>query len=206
MRKNKISNKGKAFIFILVCIISACSYVYIKLTTPPTLESILSNTTFNTSEVTLDVTISNKNTEVNYTYVISEKNDYIKTIKKYDNKEEVSVVYKVDSKYYLYVNKGNPIIIELTDADGLAMLDELKTEVNELELYLDVDYNSVKYYTYSEELITFSSYNDYVFYDYELVIVESQLISLLQTFTVNNVVNTVEINVIDMQDIIIPTI
>ncbi|MFI3252648.1 MAG: hypothetical protein R3Y60_05880 [bacterium] len=206
MRKNKISNKGKAFIFILVCIISACSYVYIKLTTPPTLESILSNTTFNTSEVTLDVTISNKNTEVNYTYVISEKNDYIKTIKKYDNKEEVSVVYKVDSKYYLYVNKGNPIIIELTDADGLAMLDELKTEVNELELYLDVDYNSVKYYTYSEELITFSSYNDYVFYDYELVIVESQLVSLLQTFTVNNVVNTVEINVIDMQDIIIPTI
>lgn len=203
--KQKNQLKLRILIFVIVCIVSAGSFLYIKLTTPPTLESVLEDVSFDTSEVTLDVTLSNKNETINYTYIVSEENTYIKTIKTIENTIETSILYLDNDIYYLYVDKGTPTTIQLETNDGIFMFNNLKLEVQELENYLDINYSNVKYYYYSEELVTFSSFKDNVFYDYEIQIKNNKLFNLTQTFTVNNIINTVEINVDYNVDIKLPS-
>ncbi len=203
---SKMNNKIKALIFIVALFVAVGSYLYIHFTTAPSLESVISNVSFDTSEVTLDVSLTNKNDELYYTYVVSESNDYIKSVKKQNSITETSIVYKQNSSYFLYVNKGTPINIELSENDGNNFINNLRTEINSLEDYLDIDFDIVKYYTYSEESITFSVYKESVFYDYEIVIENNKLSYLKQVFTVNNIVNTVEIDVDYNVVIDIPTI
>lgn len=202
--KQKKQYKIKVFIFIIICLMSAGSYLYIKFTTAPDLESVIANVVFDTSEVTIDVTLSNKNEKVNYIYTISDKNNYIKSVKTIDTVVETNIVYLENSIYYLYVDKGTPNKIELTYDNGVDMFNNLKLEVQKLNDYLDIDYNSIKYYTYTEELISFSSYKNYVFYDYEIGLSDNKLINMKQTFTVNNIINTVSINVDYNTNIVIP--
>ncbi len=201
MAKKKLSKKKqkelkiKILVFVLVCLISLGSFLFIKLTTPPQLEKVIDGIMFNTSEVELDIVVSNKNEEVKYKFIVSDSNNYIKIEKEANETKETSIVYKEHDIYYLYVDKEVQTTIELQGNDGINMINTLKKEVYDLESYLDIDYKSVKYYYYSEELVTFSNYNNNIFYDNEMVIKDDKLVSLTKVFGVNNVVNTVKIDV-----------
>lgn len=192
-QKNKLILR--LMIFSIVCTVAIGSFVYYKVTTPPTLESVISDVMFDTSEITLDVTVSNKNEEIKYKYVVSDKNNYIKIVKQYDDITETSIVYQQDNKFYLYVEKETEVIIELQESDAYNLFNNLKKEVYDLESYLELDYDAVKYYYYSKEYVEFSNYRKNVFYDNKVVIENNKLVSLTQVFGVNNVLNTVVVDV-----------
>ncbi len=203
-KKQKQQFKLKILALVVTCIVALGSFLFYKITTPPTLESIISKTTFDTSEVTIEVKVSNKNEELNYTFVVSDENNYIKSVKEVNDVIETSIVYKQDDKYFLYVNKDIEETIELKNNDGENFINNLKKDVYDLESYLDINYDTVKYYFYSEELITFSNYTNGVFYDNELEIIDNKLVSMKKVFGVNNIVNTVDINIDYNVDVQIP--
>lgn len=194
-KKQKNQLAIKLMIFSIVCMVAIGSFVYYKVTTPPTLESVISDVMFDTSEITLDVTITNKNEEIKYKYVVSDDNNYIKIVKQYDDITETSIVYQQDNMFYLYVNKETEVTIELQESDAYSLFNNLKKEVYDLESYLELDYDAVKYYYYSKEYVEFSNYRNNVFYDNKIVIENDKLVSLTQVFGVNNVLNTIVVNV-----------
>lgn len=185
--------KKKILILTLICLISIGSFVFVKITTPPSLESVINDVVFETSEVCIEVSISNKNDSLKYTYEVSDNNKYIKIVKENSDLIENKSVYIKDDIYYL---ESNDTTIKLNDNDGINMFNTLKKEVIDLKSYLDIDYSNIKYYYYSEEKITFSHYKDNIFYDNEIVLIDNKLVSLTQDFTVNDVINTVVIRFI----------
>lgn len=201
-QKNKLI--ARVIVLCIVLLMAAGSFIFVKVTTPPTLESVLDGVLFETNEVTLDVCISNKNETVNYEFVVSQSSSYIKIKKEINNNVETSIVYKTENQYYLYIDKEEQTIIELEETDGINMLNNFKTNIDQLDTYLDIDYKSVKYYYYSEELITFSNYDKNIFYDNEIVLKDNKLVNLKKVFTVDNIVNTVDISVDYTVDITIP--
>lgn len=202
----RINSKVGLLIFVIILLISVGGFFYMQFTAIPSLQSVIENASFDTSEVTLDVSLKNVNDELSYTYVVSDSNNYIKSVKKQNSITETSIVYNTNNTYYLYVNKGTPTNIELTDTDGANFIKNLKTEVNSLEDYLDINFDIVKSYNYSKELITFSVYKDSVYYDYEIVIEDDKLVNLKQVFTANNSINTVDIAVSYEVNIDIPSV
>ncbi len=200
MANNKIDSKTKKKIQILITIIVICisigSFVFVKLTTPPSLESALKDITFDSSEIMIESKLTNKNDVMEFTFIISEENKYIKTIKKINDSTETNIVYYKDDSYYLYQEKEDNVTIKLNDNDGIDMFNKLKLEVIEISELLSIENSNVKYYTYSTELILFSNYRDNIFYDNEITIENKKITNLLQVFTVNNVVNTINIDFI----------
>ncbi len=207
---NKISNKDKKKIKIILFVIFLCislgSLIYLKVTTPPTLESVMQNIDIDTTSINIELTITNKNEEIKFTCTVSDDDNYIKTVKESNDVSETNIVYKENDKYYLYQKKDDEKIVELNEIDAKNFIDKLKLEVIELEDYLDVDYDAVKYYFYSKDLVTYSNYRNNIFYDNELVFENNQLIEIKQTFTSNNLINTVSLKYSNNVNVEIPKI
>ncbi len=205
-KKQKQKLALKLIVFLVVCLISLGSFLYYKATTQPSLESVISNISFDTSKVTLDVTLSNQNETIHYLYVVSDEDNYIKSVKTINQVSETNIVYQEDSQYYLYVDKGTPAIVSLNTNDALAIINNLKTQITTLEDYLDINYSTVKYYKYSKESLIFSNTKDGVFYDNEILISNNMVESLKQTYTIGNLINIVTIDIDYTVSIEIPTI
>lgn len=207
MAKKGITNKEKkqlkAAITIGVVLMLAVISVVVYFITPPTLEKVLSKTSFDTSEAKVELTISNKNEEMNFTYIVSKERSYIKTIKEQDGITTTNVLFQQDSKYYLM---QNDISIELLKNDAENMFNKLHEEVLTLEDYLEINYSVVKYYDYDKELIKFSYYDNSIFFDTTLKINDNKLSSLTQTYAVDNVINTVKLDVSYQFELEIPAV
>lgn len=207
MAKKGITNKEKkqlkAAITIGVVLMLAVISVVVYFITPPTLEKVLSKTSFDTSEAKVELTISNKNEEMNFTYIVSKERNYIKTIKEQDGITTTNVLFQQDSKYYLM---QNDISIELLKNDAENMFNKLHEEVLTLEDYLEINYSVVKYYDYDKELIKFSYYDNSIFFDTSLKINDNKLSSLTQTYAVDNVINTVKLDVSYQFELEIPAV
>ncbi|MFI3328983.1 MAG: hypothetical protein R3Y05_00700 [bacterium] len=207
---NKQKKQLKTIISITVAlitlIVAGVSWLMLKITTPPSLEKIISEIKFDLSEISMQSTITNGDSELIFTYIISEENNYIKTIEEENDEIRTTVLYKSDDTYYLYKKTTTEVVIELNENDGLNMFDALKGDVVNLDDYLDVNYDSIKYYNYDENKITYSNYRGNIFYDNVLLFENGKLIELSQTFTRNNTINTVNLKIINDYKIEIPVI
>lgn len=179
----------KKLLIIISCILlAACSKSI-------SIEEALKDIYFEVSDIEVNVTISSSNNKVDFYYIINDEANYIKTVKTQNEVTVENVIFMKDNNYYLYQNNNTEVTVPLNEADALVFISNIKSDALKLNEYLNVNYDEVMYYEYSEEQIKFSDYRDNIFYDSIIVIKNNKLSELTQVYTKENVIYTVNMQI-----------
>ncbi len=207
---NKDKKKLKKFITIIITvatlIVAGVSWLLLTLTTPPSLQDVIEGLNINPNEISMEVSIANNESQLNFVFIISEKNNYIKTVKTENNIEETTILYNQNDLYYLYKKDTSEINFQLLENDAKNMFLSLQNDVIYLNDLLEVNYDSIKYYSYNENQVTYSNYRNNIFYDNIIDIKDDKLVEFTQTYTKNNQINTIKVNIIEEIKIELPNI
>ncbi len=174
------------------------------------LNDILESIEFDTNESTAIFSIVNfgeVNNQMSFEYTISEKNEFVKTVKIYNTDVETNIIYKNNNNYYLYQEKNDNIVnIELTEYDAKIALNSVVLERDELYTISTETTEYSKKTSDGNTCITYEERLDDVLYSIDVSFNTSnnQFVSLQRKYTVDNTMTTISLFVSYELDLSLP--
>lgn len=167
-------------------------------------QNILNEVTFDSSESKVEFCMKSSNgNDLIFTYIISEKESYIKTIKEINGVVETNVIFALNGIYYLYQDvDGDNTTLEITEEKQKEFFDKVITDQE--NYYSNMKSENAENIIKNNNTITFNETINDIFYENTLTLDDNNLVELRKVFTKNNSVNTVTFKVEENFEIEIP--
>ncbi len=196
----------KKVILMLVMLIglTAC-------TSETSLDEILSNTVFDTTESCTLFTMSSMgalNSSLEFEYTISESNNYIKLVKNINGDKETNIIYTLSDTYYLYQDKNDVIsVVELDESYALELFEKYVSDRD--DLYTNINTNATSYTISTSgttDTVTYTELINNINYDTQFKYnnINNKFIGLQKTFTKDNSIYSTNLTISYTIDTTIP--